>query len=459
MRFPRVFTSLVGCTLAAASDSTDPSNAAPAAGFTADCAQLQCAFESSSTDPDGTITAYARDFGDQGGSTEPNPTHAYPAPGGDFSVTLTVTDDDGGVGTTTRAVTVVQAGTPVAAFTASCTDLSCSFAAQSGAAGAGTSAASYAWSFGDGGTDTVPTPSHTYALPGGRFNVTLTVTDNGLEATAVQQLVVSRRGLSDRGQLLFVRDDMIHTLIDGEATLLARGARDARPAWSPDGRRIAFVRYGADLTGSVFLMDADGEFLRPLADGFGSPAWSPDGSLLAVDTGGCIYECDIYVLLAGGGGAPVRIATMAAEPAWSPDGRKIAFVGLSGDDGYHSLDVMNRDGSEVTTLVRPEGRDHGGIDRPAWSPDGERIAYARCVRDGCHIFTVKSDGSAVRQLTSLPPGSRASGPAWSPDGAGIVFTLRSGPQLTSTSIAYIAADGSGEPMTLVPSAHSPAWRP
>jgi TolB protein len=289
--------------------------------------------------------------------------------------------------------------------------------------------------------------------------VTLTVTSGGLEAAAAKQLLVSQRGLSDRGQLLFVRDDLIYTLIDGEARPLTRGARDARPAWSPDGRRIAFVRYGADLTGNVFLMDADGEFLRPLADGFESPAWSPDGIMLAVDAGGCVYQCEIYLLLAGGGKAPVRIATMAAQPAWSPDGRKIAFVGLSGDDGYHSLDVMNPDGSEVTTLVRPEGLDHGGIDRPAWSPDGGRIAYARCVRDGCHIFTVKVDGSAVRQLTSLPTGSRASAPTWSPDGAGIVFTLQSGPQLTATSIAYVAADGSGEPVTLVSPGHSPSWRP
>ena len=45
MRFPRVFTLLAGCALAAC-DSTDPSNAEPAAGFTAECDQLECAFES-----------------------------------------------------------------------------------------------------------------------------------------------------------------------------------------------------------------------------------------------------------------------------------------------------------------------------------------------------------------------------------------------------------------------------
>jgi Tol biopolymer transport system component len=460
MRFPRVFTLLAGCALAAACDSTDPSNAAPSAGFTAECDQLECAFENSSTDADGAITTYAWDFGDEGSSTEPNPTHAYAEPGGDFTVTLTVTDDDGAAATTTSVVNVTQAATgPLAAFTASCTDLTCSFTAQSSDAGAGTSEASYAWSFGDGGTGTGLNPSHTYALPGGRFNVTLTVTDDGLEATAMKQLVVSQRGLSDRGQLLFVRNDLIYTLIDGEARPLTVGARDARPAWSPDGRRIAFVRYSPDFTGNVFLMDADGANLRPLADGFESPAWSPDGSLLAVDTGFCVYECDIYLLLAGGGGAPVRVATMAAAPAWSPDGRKIAFVGLSGDDGYHSLHVMNRDGSEVTTLVAPDGRNNGAIIRPAWSPDGGRIAYATCIDARCNIFTVKVDGSAVVQITTVPRGSHASEPAWSPDGARIAFTLRSGPQLTSTSIAYVAADGSGEPVTLVSSGHSPSWRP
>ena len=455
MRFPGVFTLLAGCALAAACDSTDPSNAAPAAGFTAECDELECAFESSSTDSDGSITVFAWDFGDESNSTEPNPTHAYAAPGGEFTVTLTVTDDGGAEATVSRQVSVDAA--PLADFEVSCASLTCSFTDRS--ADPGGFVTSRAWDFGDGQASTEPDPIHTYASPGGRFTVRLTVMSDGLLATAVKQVDVLLVVPPVPGRLLFVRDDLIYSLIDGEVRPLTGGGRDAEPAWSPDGRKIAFVRFSPDLTNDVFLMDADGANLRPLADGFGSPAWSPDGSLLAVDTGFCVYDCDIYLLNAGGGGVPVRIATMAAQPAWSPDGRKIAFVGLSGDDGYHSLHVMNRDGSGVTTLVIPEGPDNGAIIRPAWSPDGGRIAYARCVRDGCHIFTVKPDGSAVRQLTSLPPESHASGPTWSPDGAEIAFTLRSGPQLTTTSIAYIAADGSGEPVTLFPVGHSPAWRP
>ena len=70
-----------------------PPNQQPAASFTFNCSDLSCSFASTSTDPDGTISAYSWTFGDGGTSNAQNPSHSYGA--GSYSVTLTVTDNQG----------------------------------------------------------------------------------------------------------------------------------------------------------------------------------------------------------------------------------------------------------------------------------------------------------------------------------------------------------------------------
>ncbi len=71
-----------------------PPNQQPAASFTFNCSDLSCSFASTSTDPDGTISAYSWTFGDGGTSNAQNPSHSYGA-AGSYSVTLTVTDNQG----------------------------------------------------------------------------------------------------------------------------------------------------------------------------------------------------------------------------------------------------------------------------------------------------------------------------------------------------------------------------
>ena len=81
-------------------------NAAPQAAFTANCDQLECAFDASgSTDPDGSIASYAWDFGDGEHGTGATPQHTF-AEAGEYTVKLTVTDDRGGTGTKTQTLTV-----------------------------------------------------------------------------------------------------------------------------------------------------------------------------------------------------------------------------------------------------------------------------------------------------------------------------------------------------------------
>ena len=160
-------------------------NASPGAFATSVCEGATCYFSSAgSGDSDGTLANVAWNFGDGTVATGSPVSHTYTdeAP---RTVTLTVTDNDGAQATDTRSVQPFA--NPTASFTAECDELQCSFDG-SASHDAGAPVVSYAWSFGDGGTATGPTPSHTYA-GAGTYSVTLTVTDNeGATGSAAQSV-------------------------------------------------------------------------------------------------------------------------------------------------------------------------------------------------------------------------------------------------------------------------------
>jgi PKD repeat protein len=170
-------------TFSALAESVD--NRSPAAAFGWSCEELTCRFTETSTDSDGSLTAWSWRFGDGGTSAEREPVHSYDA-SGTYIVRLTVTDDEGATDELSDEVTVTAASAPPsnqaprADFEIECRNLTCAFTDRSEDDDG--SIVAWLWDFGDGATSSQRNPSHAYESPG-RYDVRLTVTDDdGAEA-------------------------------------------------------------------------------------------------------------------------------------------------------------------------------------------------------------------------------------------------------------------------------------
>jgi len=173
----------------AAEEAPPATNLSPAASFTVTCSYLSCAFKDTSSDPDGIIVERRWSFGNGSTSSSSSPARTYAA-AGTYTVRLTVTDNAGATGTTTRSVTVSASTTnaaPSAYFGSACTRLSCTFTDRS-KDGDGTIVA-WNWSFGDGTGSTARNPSHAFKV-GGTYKVKLTVTDNSGGADPITHSVI-----------------------------------------------------------------------------------------------------------------------------------------------------------------------------------------------------------------------------------------------------------------------------
>ena len=210
--------------------------------------------------------------------------------------------------------------------------------------------------------------------------------------------------------------------------------------------KIAFSALDAT-SSEIYAANADGTGVKELTQAAGldgSPAWSPDGKRIAFrsqrdfpgaqQTDSGTYE--IYVMRADGS-QPTRITNNAAadfEPSWSPDGKRLTFYTLR--DGNYEIYVMNADGSSPKNLTNDASQDT----QPAWSPDGKHIAFSSTRVGGVtHVFVMNADGSGVRQVTT-GDGTDVN-VAWSPDGKRIAFARFT--PASSFDIYTIGADGSG----------------
>ena len=236
----------------------------------------------------------------------------------------------------------------------------------------------------------------------------------------------------------------------GKRVVPARRVAVRDPSWSPGGRRLVFtvVRDPVlDRGMHVFVANADGsEEHRLTGAGAGvdeyTPAWSPDGRAIAFARSGRGVAAAVWLVRPDG--RSLRRLTSGWSPAWSPDGMRVVFT----DGGV--LWTVRRDGSERRRVTPPPsgpscdftrgGGDYEGS--PDWSPDGGAIAFIRYCgsserADEDAIYVIGPDGKGLRQLTAGPADDS---PSWARDGRSVAF-IRLGR-------AESVASGGGTPKTL-----------
>ena len=182
------------------------------------------------------------------------------------------------------------------------------------------------------------------------------------------------------------------------------------PAFSPDGSRLALTlsRSGSP---DIHVLHLESNELLRLTSNPGidtEPAWSPDGRDIVFTSDRSGRRPQLYRISAAGGGEPERLTFSGrynARAAFSPDGSRLAFVHET--DGDYRIAVMGIDDREVRVLT------DGALDEsPTFAPNGRMILYATTERGQAALAAVSIDGRFRQRLSIGEAGVRD--PAWSP---------------------------------------------
>ena len=269
----------------------------------------------------------------------------------------------------------------------------------------------------------------------------------------------------------------------GKRRLTQEGNRNVFPAWSPDGRRLAFA---SDRSGTpqIWVMDADGGNPTQLTtDGANyCPAWSPDGKRLAFASSRTgrteiwVMESDgskqrqltitpaitasakmarlvvIETRMMHGIGTPDAAGISNLFPTWSAATGQIAWC--STRSGEYAIWVMDADGGNPRQLTHPHGSKFPYANIPAYSPDGRKIVFWSGTDLGPgQIWVMNADGTNRKQLTDVPPPFTVDGPVWSPDGRQILYM---DPQGGGTGI--MDADGRNQRLLIRNTGERASWQ-
>jgi TolB protein len=228
-------------------------------------------------------------------------------------------------------------------------------------------------------------------------------------------------------------------------TALSNSRGDDRdPAWSPDGKSIAFTSE-RDGNTEIYIMNADGTAQTRLTDSIENehaPCWSPDGTQIVFARTMADNTSDLFIVNIADGQITAVTNTPAVSesyPDWSPDGQQLLYSAFgSGKSGIYT---SNPDGTGERLIL------DGPLHYPEWSPDGTHIAFDG-EPAGCkfEIYIMNADGSGLFQVTEHPAGCGGynKAPSWSPDGQQLVYFSTNRGQENGPNIYRINVDGSAE---------------
>ncbi|MDC0178565.1 Tol-Pal system beta propeller repeat protein TolB [Woeseiaceae bacterium] len=240
----------------------------------------------------------------------------------------------------------------------------------------------------------------------------------GIFATKITYVTVEQNG-SSRLFKLVVSDE------DGENETTIRESTDPimSPAWSPDGRRLAYVSFEEDNEPAIFVQTLrTGNRIKVSSRRGvhnGAPAFSPDGRNLVLTLGSIDGNLDIYVMNLSNREVK-RLTTdrsIDTEGSWSPDGKQIYFTSdRSGGPQVYRIDSSGGMPERITF----EGSYNS---RPRLSPDGKKLAIVHLDKGNYRIGVLDLNNS---NFLILSTGNQDESPSFAPNSDKLIYATRQG---------------------------------
>jgi Tol biopolymer transport system component len=220
---------------------------------------------------------------------------------------------------------------------------------------------------------------------------------------------------------------------EGKPLPLTTGPQsDECPAWSPDGRTIAFVRFSGRPTSRIYVVPALGGAERQVAEGpfscITGIAWSPDGRFLAVaENDGQQASSSVHLIRAENGDKLVLTMpdakTADSDPVFSPDGRLLLFTRCDGSAncGLYLLDLAA--GYQPVGGPRLLRHESGSVAGATWTANRREVVYALSEGNqvSYHLMRVRAEAGSQPQWLAFT-GERASRPAIASRGNRLAYT-------------------------------------